>query len=163
MAEVMLMSTMFGYLAMSAKDIAKNREPRDPSNPKAMLAAFLQGGAAGIYGDFLFGDVKNRFGGGLVSTLAGPTAGTIDQLATLYGKARDGEEAGKDLFRLAYQAAPAAAAVAYPPAAVINAVYVKATLDHLIYYNVMESLSPGYKRRMERRLKKQNDQGVLIK
>jgi hypothetical protein len=163
MAEVMLMSTMFGYLAMSAKDIAKNREPRDPSNPKTMLAAFLQGGAAGIYGDFLFGDVKNRFGGGLVSTLAGPTAGTIDQLATLYGKARDGEEAGKELFRLAYQAAPAAAAVAYPPAAVINAVYVKATLDHLIYYNVMESLSPGYKRRMERRLKKQNDQEVLIK
>lgn len=163
MAELMVASTLFGYLAMSAKDIAKNREPRDPADPKTMLAAFLQGGAAGIYGDFLFGDVKNRFGGGLVSTLAGPTAGTVDQLATLYGKARDGEDAGKDLFRLAYQSAPAAAAVAYPPAAALNAVYSKAVLDNLIYYNVMESLSPGYKRRMERRLKKENDQEVLIK
>ena len=163
MAELIVASTIFGYLAMSAKDIAKNRTPRDPSNPKTMVAAFLQGGAAGIYGDFLFGDVKNRFGGGLVSTLAGPTAGTIDQLATIYGKARDGEDAGKDLFRLAYQAAPAAAAVAYPPASALNAVYAKAALDHLIYYNVMEALSPGYKRRMERRLKKENDQEVLIK
>ena len=163
MAEFMTASMIFGYLAMSAKDIAKNREPRDPADPKTAVAAFLQGGAAGIYGDFLFGDVKNRFGGGLVSTLAGPTAGTLDRIATIYGKARDGEDAGIDLFRLAYQTAPAAASVAYPPASVINAVYVKATLDHLIYYNVMESLSPGYKRRMERRLKKENDQEVLIK
>ena len=107
--------------------------------------------------------VKNRFGAGLVSTLAGPTAGTVDQLATIYGKARDGDDAGKDLFRLAYQTAPAAAAVAHPAASVLNAVYVKSALDHLIYYNVMEALSPGYKRRMERRLKKENDQEVLIK
>ena len=163
MAELMVGSMIFGYIAMSAKDIAKNRTPRDPTDPKTMVAAFLQGGAAGIYGDFLFGDVKNRFGGGLVSTLAGPTAGTIDQIATIYGKARDGEDAGKDLFRLAYQAAPAAASIAYPAASVLNAVYTKAALDNLIYYNAMEALSPGYKRRMERRLKTQNDQEVLIK
>lgn len=163
MAEILVASTMFGYLAMTAKDLAKNRTPRDPADPKTWTAAFLQGGAAGIYGDFLFGEVKNRFGGGLVSTLAGPTAGTIDQLATIYGKARDGDDAGKDLFRLLYQAAPAAAGVVFPPAVALNSVYSKAVLDNLIYYNVMESLSPGYKRRVERRLKKQNDQEVLIK
>lgn len=163
MAEFLVASTFFGYIAMSAKDMAKNRQPRNPDNPKTWLAAFLQGGAAGIYGDFLFGDVKNRFGGGLVSTLAGPTAGTVDQLATIYGKARDGEDAGKDLFRMAYQTAPAGVSLIHPAASVVNAVYVKAALDHLIYYNVMEALSPGYKRRMERRLKKENDQEVLIK
>jgi len=164
MAETLIMTTFFGYIAMSAKDIAKNRTPRDPEDPKTWVAAFLQGGAAGIYGDFLFGDVKNRFGGGFVSTLAGPTAGTIDQVATIYGKAREGDKgAGKDLFRLAYQGAPAALGVVYPPAVILNSVYVKSALDHLVYYNVMESLSPGYKRRMERRMKKQNDQEVLIK
>lgn len=163
MAEFLVATTFFGYIAMSAKDIAKNRTPRNPEEPKTWVAAFLQGGAAGIYGDFLFGDVKNRFGGGFVSTLAGPTAGTIDQVATIYGKARDGEDAGKDLFRLAYQGVPAAAGVVYPPAVILNSVYVKATLDHLIYYNVMEALSPGYKRRMERRLRKENDQEILIK
>jgi hypothetical protein len=163
MAEFLIASTFFGYIAMSAKDIAKNRTPRSPADPKTWIAAFLQGGAAGIYGDFLFGDVKNRFGGGFVSTLAGPTAGTIDQLATIYGKARDGEDAGKDLFRLAYQGAPAVAGVVYPPAVILNSVYVKSVMDHMIYYNVMEALSPGYLRRMQRRLKKENDQEILIK
>ncbi|MEE9351518.1 MAG: hypothetical protein V3U78_04605 [Thiotrichaceae bacterium] len=164
MSELMVGSMIFGYIAMSAKDIAKNKEPRDPTNPTTMVAAFLQGGAAGIYGDFLFGQGVNRFGGGLVSTLAGPSAGTADQIAKIYSKALEGNpDVGKDLFRLLYQAAPAAASLAYPGASALNAVYSKAVLDNLIYYNVMESLSPGYKRRMERRLKKQNDQEVLIR
>tara|TARA_R110000850_G_scaffold269167_1_gene400999 strand:- start:2346 stop:4871 length:2526 start_codon:yes stop_codon:yes gene_type:complete len=162
-SEVIVASMFFGYIAMTAKDLAKNRTPRHPDDPKTWLAAFLQGGSAGIYGDFLFGDIKNRFGGGFVSTLAGPTAGTADQLATIIGKAREGEDAGKDLFRLLYQAAPAAAGVAIPAATVLNTAYSKAVLDNLIYYNIMESLSPGYKRRMEKRLKKQNDQEMLIK
>jgi hypothetical protein len=144
--------------------MAKNRQPRDPSNPKTWLAAFLQGGAAGIYGDFIFGDTRSRFGTTFVATAAGPTASTADQIANIYGQALRGDkDAGKSLFRLAYQTAPAAASLVHPAASVINAVYVKAALDHLIYYNVMEALSPGYKRRMERRLKKENDQEVLIK
>ena len=164
MAEILAASMMFGYLAMSAKDLAKNRTPRPLDNPKTWVAAFLQGGAAGIYGDFLFGEVKNRFGGGLVTTLAGPTAGTVDQIATLYGRARElDKDAGRDLFRLAYQSAPAAASVYFPAATVLNTAYSKMVLDHMIYYNIMESLSPGYKRRMEKRLKRENDQELLIR
>lgn len=163
LSQIIAGSILFGYIAMSAKDIVKNRTPRNPDNPKTWLAAFLQGGAAGIYGDFLFGDVKNRFGGGLVSTLAGPTAGTIDQIANIYGKTRDLDGAGSDLFRLLYQAAPAGASLAVPAASILNTAYAKMALDQLIYYNIMESLSPGYKRRMERRLKKENDQEILIR
>ncbi len=164
MSEILVASMFFGYLAMSAKDMVKNRTPRPVDNPQTWVAAFLQGGAAGIYGDFLFGEVKNRFGGGLVTTLAGPTAGTVDQLANLYGRARElDKDAGRDLFKLAYQTAPAAVALRFPAASVLNTAYSKMVLDHMIYYNVMESLSPGYKRRMEKRLKRENDQELLIR
>jgi len=164
MAEYLVAATFFGYIAMSAKDLAKNRTPRPAGDPKAWAAAFIQGGGAGLYGDFIFGDTKTRFGGGFVSALAGPSAGTVDRIATIVGRAKTGDtDAGKDLFRLLYQSAPAAAGMVFPAATALNAAYSKAVLDNLIYYNVMEGLSPGYKRRMERRLKKQNDQEILIK
>lgn len=164
MSEVMIASMFFGYMAMSAKDIAKNRTPRNPENPNTWIAAFLQGGAMGIYGDFLFGEAQSRFGGGPIATLAGPTAGNFSSVIDIYSKAVKGDpKAGDDLFRLAYQMAPAAAGMVFPPATALNAAYAKMVTDHLLYYNIMESLSPGYKRRMERRLKKQNDQEILIK
>lgn len=164
LSEMMFASMVFGYMAMSAKDIAKNRVPRDPTDPKTITAAFLQGGGAGIYGDFLFGDIKTRFGGGPIGAALGPTVGTGEKLLDIIGKAKEGDpDVGKDLFRLLYQSAPAAASVVYPPASIINTVYSKAVLDNLIYYNVMESLDKGYKRRMEKRLKRENDQELLIK
>ncbi len=164
MSELMVMSMFAGYIAMSAKDLAKNRTPRDPTDKKTWAAAFLQGGGAGIYGDFLFGEIKNRFGGGLLSTMSGPTGSQINTLGDMFGKIKEGDpDVGKQLFRMVYQGAPAVASAYVPAASVLNTVYSKAVLDNLIYYNVMESLSPGYKRRMERRLKKENDQEVLIK
>jgi len=164
MAEFMVMSMLAGYAAMTAKDLAKNRTPRDAEDPKAWAAAFMQGGGAGIYGDFLFGDVKNRFGGSALSTLAGPTASQFNTFMDMWGQAREGDpDVGRSLFRMVYTGAPAVASAYFPAASALNAGYSKAVLDNLIYYNVMESLSPGYKRRMERRLKKENDQEFLIK
>lgn len=169
MAEFMAMSMLAGYLAMTAKDLAKNRTPRTAEDAEGWrdiaLASFLQGGGAGIYGDFLFGDVKNRFGGSALATLAGPTASQFSTVMDLYQRGlREGDpDVGKSLFRIAYTGAPAVASAWFPAASVLNAGYSKAVLDNLIYYNVMESLSPGYKRRMERRLKKENDQEFLIK
>jgi len=39
-----------------------------------------------------------------------------------------------------------------------NAWYAKAALDHLIWQQVMESLSPGYLQRMRRRVAREYDQ-----
>jgi hypothetical protein len=51
--------TMAGYAAMTMKDMAKGYwPPRDPTDPKTWAAAFVQGGAMGIYGDYLFSQVK---------------------------------------------------------------------------------------------------------
>jgi hypothetical protein len=67
---------------MQAKQIAKGKDPRDPADPKTWGSAFMQGGGAGIYGDFFFSDM-NRFGGGVTKTLLGPTAGLLDDASKL--------------------------------------------------------------------------------
>jgi hypothetical protein len=42
--------------------------------------AFLQGGALGIYGDFLYGINQTRYGSGPIEALAGPTIGPLLEL-----------------------------------------------------------------------------------
>ena len=85
-------TTLLGGLAMSAKDASKGYDLRD-GNPlqedpdlkdeaKWWAAAMVQGGGAGILGDFLFQD-QNRYGGGVASTIAGPTVGTAERATKL--------------------------------------------------------------------------------
>ncbi len=147
----LVMGTVMGYFVMQAKEVMKGREPR-PADAKAVIAAMLQGGGLGIYGDFLFGEA-NRFGGGTLETLAGPGIGTasqaIDMLQRARTRATEGEpvDMGGDLVRLAKGNIPFA-----------NLFYVKGAMDYLVWYQLQEALNPGYLRRMERRVKRENDQ-----
>lgn len=75
-------TTLLGLVAMQLKQIARGKDPRDMDRPETWAAAFVQGGGAGIYGDFLFSDV-NRFGGGFLDTMAGPSFGMADDVAKL--------------------------------------------------------------------------------
>lgn len=152
LAHLILWMTLFGYGAMTLKDLIKGRSPRDPLSPATWSAAMMQGGAFGIYGDFLFGEMKNRFGGGFLATVAGPTFGTVSDIADLWGRIRAGEDAAAQTFRLAIANTPFA-----------NLFYTRMALDYLILYRVQEWLNPGYLRRMERRIEKENDQTLLIK
>lgn len=141
--------TMAGYAAMTMKDMMRGYwPPRDPSDPKTLAAAFIQGGAAGIYGDFLFGRV-NRFGGGLTETAIGPAAGAAADLMELILKARDAglssEEEVKmgDYLNFATQNTP-----------FVNLFYVRPALDFLFLNSLREASSPGYTKRMHGRRKK---------
>tara|TARA_R100000781_G_scaffold23436_1_gene17287 strand:- start:244 stop:1236 length:993 start_codon:yes stop_codon:yes gene_type:complete len=70
-------TTVMGAVAMTMKDLARGRDPRDMTSAKFWSAAFIQGGGAGIFGDFLY-SAESRFGKGIVSTTMGPAAGFID-------------------------------------------------------------------------------------
>lgn len=151
LAQLIVWNTIFGYGAMILKDLAKGRTPRDPNDVKTWMAAMTQGGGLGIYGDFLFGDMKNRFGGTPISTLAGPTAGAFEDLLDLYQRFRDGDDTAAQAFRFAVSNTPFA-----------NLFYTRAALDYLVLYNISEMMSPGYLRRMERRVEKDNAQQFLL-
>lgn len=82
---LLITTTLFGALAIQLKELAKGRDPRDMNpmtDPKFWGHAVLQSGGLGIYGDFLFAET-NRMGGGLVRTLAGPTADVASGLLAL--------------------------------------------------------------------------------
>ena len=142
---------VLGYGAMSIKELIKGREPRDPLNPQTIIAALAQGGGLGLYGDFLFGEYS-RFGKSLVSSIAGPVAGAADTIAELYTRVRNGDDTAAVAFKALLDNTP-----------FNNLFWLRPLLDYAILFNIQESLNPGYLRRMERRVERQNEQQFLFK
>ncbi len=149
--------TVAGYMAMTMKDAAKGYwPPRNPLDPKVMTAALTQGGALGIYGDFLFGQA-NRFGSGALETFSGPFIGTLSDLINVPLKARTALEQGKqpqiagDVLNLALQNTPW-----------INLSYARPVLDILFLNALRNWASPGYVNRQQRsRLKDYGQRSLL--
>lgn len=82
MAQAAIGLTLMGMLALQAKDLLNGKDPRDMSRWETWAAAAVQGGGAGIYGDFLNSAVT-RADQGLVTSLLGPVPSTIESAARL--------------------------------------------------------------------------------
>lgn len=128
-----------GYMSTVAKDMLKGYwPPRNPADPRTILAAWQQGGGLGIYGDFLFSKV-NRFGGSLQESLAGPTLGEVGQLWDIYNDARNfGMSGGEDKFSWSSAFSTAMGSVPYA-----NLHVLKPALDFMIINSIRDALSPG--------------------
>lgn len=150
--QMMIGTTIMGYLAMSLKDILRGKEPKDVFsketyvNGKTLQAAFLQGGGAGILGDFMFGEF-NRYGQSFTQTVLGPTFGSVDDVAKMFAKFRDGDSVANDATKFAIRNTP-----------YINLFYTKTAMDYLFLYGLTEHMKPGYLRKMERRIEKEHGQ-----
>ena len=151
LSAIIITSGFMGYLAMTAKDLLKGREPRDPSKFKTVMAAFLQGGGLGIYGDVLF--KEQRDSGSVISGLIGPVPLTsVDLgLALKYALTGEGGKAGKLAYRAISQNIP-----------FLNLFYIKAAFDYLIGFQLMETMNPGVLKRVEKRMKKYYNQEYLF-
>jgi len=147
----MTTSLFMGYLSMSIKDLLKGKEPRDPNNAKTIMAAFLQGGGLGIYGDVLFKEVRG--GADIIAGLAGPTitTGADVLLAIKYGMTGEGGSAGKAAYRAISTNIP-----------FLNLFYIKSAYDYLIGHQLMETMNPGVLKRVEKRMKKDYNQEYLF-
>ncbi|MEL6204129.1 MAG: hypothetical protein AAFR47_02290 [Pseudomonadota bacterium] len=152
-------STTAGFLSMQLKEIAKGREPREITEKnigEIITASALQGGALGIYGDFLFGEA-NRFGSSPIETLAGPFAGAGSDAITILQQLRattfrgEQPDVAADTIRFVQSNTP-----------FLNVFYAKAAMDYLIIYQLQEMANPGYLRRMEKRMRRQNDQEFFL-
>lgn len=76
------LSTMFGALAIGAKDIARGKDPRQMNTASFWGAALIQGGGLGILGDLIYQGVT-RADTSLAGTLAGPLGAAVDAGSTL--------------------------------------------------------------------------------
>lgn len=87
MADLVISTTIMGAVAMQAKQIAAGKDPipmgdTPEAQGKFWAAAMLQGGALGIFGDFLLSD-QSRFGKTFTQSAAGPVFNLLDDVANL--------------------------------------------------------------------------------
>lgn len=150
-ASLVVGSGIFGYVAMTAKDLLKGKSPRDPTKYKTFLAAMLQGGGLGIYGDFLFS--QTRTPGDIALQVLGPVPSEGFQAlqAIKYGIQGQKDPALRQAYRSVVGNIP-----------FLNLFYLKTAFDYAIGYQIMETLSPGHLRRMERRMEKDTGQEFLL-
>jgi hypothetical protein len=80
--DLLISSTILAAFGLQMREVAKGRDPRDMTDERFWGSAMLSSGGLGIWGDFLFSG-RNRFGGGLTETMAGPQFGFLNDLANL--------------------------------------------------------------------------------
>ena len=156
-AFLLMSTTMAGAMIMQTREVLTGKDPRkmvDEDWHKFWGAAFLQGGALGIYGDFLYSVDKTRYGSGPLEALAGPTMGPLLELGlvqplTAAKKAIEGKET--HLLAQTVQDLKG-----FVPGG--NIWYAKAAMEHLVWQQVMEAMSPGYLSSMRRRTAKEYGQ-----
>ena len=151
LASIVVVSAFMGYLSMTAKDLLKGKKPRDPNSIKTIMAAFLQGGGLGIYGDVLF--KEQRDAGSVAAGLIGPAPTTVIDLglALKYALSGEGGKAGKAAYRTISSNIP-----------FLNLFYIKAAFDYMIGFQIMETMNPGVLKRVEKRMKKDYNQEYLF-
>lgn len=171
LAHLILSTTILGLVSMQAKQIAKGREMRPLTNEDGsarmdvFLAAMLQGGGLGIYGDFLFGEY-NRFGGSPIATIGGPAIGEAEKLFKLFGHLRGGldpnktadergeslGDAGVDTVRFVTGNTP-----------FVNLFYTRWALDVGLLWHMNEAISPGWAERHERNVEEATGAAYIVK
>lgn len=96
-AATMASSTAMGYLAIAAKDLAKGKQPQDPTTLDSFSRAFAQGGAGLIYADFIMTDLT-KFNRSWRNQVLGPGPGLIEDTGKLmWGLATGNKKAKKAL------------------------------------------------------------------
>lgn len=151
MVALMMSTMLYGYAATTAKDLIKNRTPKDPTKPETYFAALAQGGGLGILGDLLLTDYSVG-GRDPLQVFAGPTFGAASDVIKIYSAAVRGEGTARQAVNTA---------ISYVP--FNNLFYARAALDHLILTQMQEDLNPGYLRRMEQNMNQTYGQRILFK
>lgn len=142
--------TLLGAVAMEINDMLGGKNPRElvPGTDhwkRNWVAAFLKGGALGLYGDFLFNEstANDR---SFVASLMGPVAGLVEGVDDLgrgnliqYMDDRP-TNLGAEAVRFVRGITPGS-----------NLWYAKAALDHMIFQQLQEYYSPGYLGRIRNR------------
>jgi len=159
LASLFVMSTLTGAMAMEIKSIMDGKDPRDlweTDDPvrlaKTWSAAAMQGGALGIFGDFLTSSTS-RTGSDFMSTVSGPGPGLVGDVGNLVignmAAAAMGEETdvGADTVRIVRGLVPGS-----------SLWYAKAAFNNLVFFQLQELASPGYLDRMRRRVQRDTGQ-----
>jgi hypothetical protein len=157
-AYLVFATTLAGAMTIQTRAMLAGQDPRAMFDEKNWWkfwgAAFVQGGGAGIYGDFLSSANQTRYGTGVLEVMAGPTIGPLLEMGVTGPlAAARAEIEGRD-HKLA--AVEMRNLKGFVPGG--NIWYAKAALDHLIFMQAMEAASPGYLNSIRARTQKEYGQ-----
>lgn len=143
----MAYSTFLGFVVLYLKAYLSGKRLKEPEDTrdyaKLLGAAFVQGGGAGIYGDFLMGHAKDRYGQSAMETLMGPSFGLASRGFSLFTRAAEGKLDGEALASEAFFTTKSN--MPY-----INLFYTRLAIDYLFLYRLQELAAPGSLKRTER-------------
>ena len=131
---------------------------------RVLFASMAQGGALGIYGDFLFADA-DRYGGGFMQTLAGPMLGKAEDVYKLWtswktmGDDSDPERAERERGAMANQVARMLKGVI--PGS--NLWYSRHMMDRYIWWNIQEAINPAALDRLEKAAERRGDSYIFTR
>ena len=154
-------STALGYVSLSLLDVTSGRTRRKLTNEdgswnwKVLAASMMRGGGLGIAGDLMFSEFDKIYRRA-TDILLGPTLGQLDPLfamKTEASKAIRGEEntLKNDAVRWARNIAP-----------FYDFYGVRPAMDYLIYYHLLEWANPGSTMKLEKNIKKHNNQEFIF-
>lgn len=154
-ASILTTTTLMGALSLAAVDLMAGRDVKDMTEPKFWGNAIMKGGGLGVFGDMLYNGIfeEGAYGSPNVVNFLGPIAGTAidtwDLAWATFGAATFDEDTkpGAKALRLIRGNTP-----------FINIWYVKNVLDHAVFNDLNEFLSPGYLRRQEQRARRTQGQ-----
>lgn len=158
-------TSLMGYVALELKNLAQGKDTRRSSAQdagdyaKLVAAAMVQGGGMGLYGDFLFGD-SSRMGNGPVMSLFGPTAGTADNVIQEIQQLRKWITEGDP--RAGLDARSGALGLVRDNTPFVNMFYARGILNYMLWYRLQEASNPGYLRRYEERVRREQAQTFFI-
>jgi len=168
LVHLMLSATLTGYLGLQLKRLSRGETIQTPQDlveaaeaggkemsapeawAKVWAASLAQGGALGMYGDFLFGNMDRNGADFDLTSLGGPMLSQAEQVAKIMVQAINGGEVnGMDgrrlipgeVFKLASQNVP-----------IVNTWYTRLALDYLLFWRLQEWASPGYLQRYQDRM-----------
>lgn len=150
--------TLMGALTQQLNQLRDGKDPRKMDEAKFWAAAFVQGGGIGVFGDVLYTSFggNSRSGQANWTYLGGPVLGTLlDAIdvgvdvgqAVVGDDPEDDSKAGAKVLRFVKGNTP-----------LVNLWYLRSMIDHLVFHDLQESISPGYLQSMEDRAQKDFDQ-----
>ncbi len=148
-AALILGTTLMGAVGVQLNELLNGRDPLDMTQPSFWGRAALKGGSLGFYGDFLQSQ-SSQHGTSAFAGMLGPSLGLVEELLNLSQgniiQAIQGEDtrAGAESLRTIKGLTPGS-----------SLWYAKGVLDHLIFQQAQEMVSPGYLRRMEQRAQRE--------
>jgi hypothetical protein len=153
MAKLIVGTTIAGYISLTIKDLVKGKTPRDLQEKpgEILVASMLQGGALGLFGDFFFADMRNRYGNGPVTTILGPAASVTESFVDLFHQAIRGDNVNTELLKILKNNTPGG-----------NLPFVGLALNHFVFWDLSNQISPGYMSRMQSRMQSEYGQELWI-